>query len=1027
MVGEMDPERARRLEQLYHSALERADAERRAFLDGACGTDPDLRREVESLLALDDAAENFIETPALEVAARQLAQHRTRPSEQGGSALVGQSVSHYRILEKLGGGGMGVVYKARDTRLGRLVALKFLPESFAADPTAVVRFQREARAASSLNHRNICTIYDIGEEASRAFIAMEYLDGQTLKHLIESRPLGADRLLQLAIQITEALDAAHTQGIIHRDIKPANIFVTRHGQVKVLDFGLAKLAPARHKATIASVGSGLLDESSGELTGTGMAIGTVAYMSPEQARGEELDIRTDLFSLGAVFYEMATGQVAFAGNTAAVVFDAILNRDPLAKTTLNPQLPEGLAHIIAKALQKDRAERYQSAAEILGDLKEIAAGRRARVARALQSRKLWLAAVGTFAIVAIIAVGFTIHQRHSHLLTEQDTLVLADFENTTGDPVFDDTLKQAIAVQLAQSPFLNILSDAKTRAVLKLMAKPPGTKVTGDVARDLCQRAASKAYIAGSIARLGTQYVIGVDAINCETGDPLAQEQVTAASKEKVLKALDGATTKLRQRLGESLASIQKFNAPIGEDTTPSLEALKALSQGRKTQIEKGTEAAIPYFKHAIELDPNFAAAYAALGTSYTNLWEPTLASENLQKAYELRDRVSDRERYRFSGLYYHLVTGDLEKAVDTYQLWAVDYPRDNTPRGDLGAIYGYLGRYDQGAAEMEEDVRLNPDSVVGYVNLMSHYTALNRLPEAKAAYQEAKARNLDVAFLHLNLYGIAFLQTDTAEMQRQVAWASGKPAAENLLLSAEADTEAYGGRLRRARELTQQAVESAVRNDQQETASGWQMNAALREAEFGNDPPARQRVEAVLTKSSSREMRILGALALARAGDSKGAEQIADDLGKRYPSDTVVNRYWLPAIRGAIEIDRKNPAKAVDLVAGAVPYELGNPLPQAEIGAYLYPVYVRGQSYLLLRDGTNAAAEFQKFVDHPGITINCPLGALARLQLGRAYSLTGDKDKARSSYADFLKLWKDADPEIPILKQAKAEYARLK
>ncbi len=1027
MAGERDEERARRLEQLYHSALERAAAERRAFLESECGADLALRREVESLLALDDAAETFIEVPALEVAARQLAKPRTRTAEESGSALVGQSVSHYRILEKLGGGGMGVVYKARDTRLGRLVALKFLPESFAADPTAIIRFQREARAASSLNHRNICTIYDIGEEAGRAFIAMEYLDGQTLKHLIESGPLAADRLLQLAIQIAEALDAAHAQGIIHRDIKPANIFVTRHGQVKVLDFGLAKLAPARHKASIASGGSALLEESSGELTGTGMAIGTVAYMSPEQARGEELDIRTDLFSLGAVFYEMATGQVAFAGTTAAVVFDSILNRDPLAKTTLSPQLPEGLGHIIAKALQKDRAERYQSAAEILDDLKEIAAGRRARVTRALHSRKLWFAAAGVLAIAAIVALAFMLRARHAHVLTEQDTLVLADFDNTTGDPVFDDTLKQAMAVQLAQSPFLSILSDAKTRAVLKLMAKPPGTKVTGDVARDLCQRAASKAYIEGSIARLGSEYVIGVNAINCATGDPLAQEQVTAESKEKVLKALDGATTKLRQRLGESLASIQKFDVPIVQDTTVSLEALKSLSQGRRTLLEKGPEAAIPYFKHAVELDPNFAAAYAALGTSYTNLWEPTLASENLRKAYELRDQVSDRERYWVSGLYYHLVTGDLEKAAETYQLWAEDYPREYAPRGDLGAIYGYLGRYDQAATEMEEDVRLNPDSVVGYVNLMSHYTALNRLPEAKAAYQKAKARNLDVAFLHLNLYGIAFLETDTAEMQRQAAWASGKPAAENLLLSAEADTEAYGGRLRRARELTQQAVESAVRNNQQETAAGWQMNAALREAEFGNDPPALQRVDAVLTNSSSREMQILGALALARAGDFKRAEQIADDLGKRYPSDTVVNRYWLPAIRGAIEIDRKNPSKAIDALADAVPYELGNPLPQAEIGAYLYPVYVRGQSYLLLRDGTNAAAEFQKFLDHPGITVNCPLGALARLQLGRAYALTGDKGIARVAYSDFLKLWKDADAEIPVLRQAKAEYERLK
>lgn len=1025
----MDAERARRLEQLYHSALEHDEAARAAFLESACGADASLRREVESLLAHDQAAENFIEAPALEVAARMVARQQDHSNHERGSAAVGQTVSHYRIVEKLGGGGMGVVYKARDTRLGRLVALKFLPEDFAADPTAIVRFQREARAASSLNHPNICTIYDIGEEAGRAFIAMEYLDGRTLKHVIESRPLDSDQLLQLATQIAEALDAAHTQGIIHRDVKPANIFVTQRGQAKVLDFGLAKLARKRHRVATAPAGSDSLDGSSDEqLTSPGMAMGTVAYMSPEQARGEEVDIRTDLFSFGAVFYEMATGQRAFGGTTAAVVFDAILNRDPASLTRLNPELPDGLEQVIAKALQKNRHERYQSAAEILHDLKAIAAGRHAHVGgrHAASRRNLWLPALAMLAIAAVIAAGFGFRQRQSHKLTEQDTLVLADFGNSTTDPVFDDTLKQAISVQLAQSPFLNILSDAKTHATLKLMAKPAGTKLTPDLARDLCLRAGSKAYIAGSIASLGSQYVIGVDAINCETGDSLAQEQVTAANKERVLKALGEATTKLRERLGESLASIQKFDTPIDEATTPSLEALKFLSLGRRAQQEKGSDAAIPYFKHAIELDPNFAAAYAALGTSYSNLREPTLASTNLQKAYELRDRVSDREKYRFSAYYYHLVTGELEKAVETYQLWAEDYPRDNVPRSNLGAIYGYLGLYDKGVTEIAEDLKLNPDSVAGYNNLMSHYTALNRLEEAKAAYRQAKSHNLDHAFLHLNLYGIAFLQTDTSEMQRQAAWAVGKPQAENLLLSAQSDTEAYWGRLRRARELSRQAVESALQSDQQETAAEWQMNAALREAEFGNEERARQQIEAVLVRSPNREVQILGALALARAGDSRRAEQIADDLAKRFPADTAVNRYWLPTIRGAIEINRRSPAKAIEVLASSVPYELGNPLPQAEIGAYLYPVYVRGQSYLLLQAGEKAAGEFQKFLSHPGITINCPLGVLARLQLGRAYTLTRDTGKARSAYQEFLALWKDADRDLPILKQAKAEYAKL-
>jgi eukaryotic-like serine/threonine-protein kinase len=1026
----MDTDRAVRLEPLYHSALEYQQAERGAFLESACGADLDLRREVESLLAHDQEAEKFIEAPALEMAARMLAQQQIEVRDDSSArVLIGRTISHYQIIEKLGGGGMGVVYKAHDTRLGRLVALKFLPTDFAADPTAIVRFQREARAASSLNHRNICTIYDIGEEVGRAFIAMEYLDGQTLKHAIESRPMGNDRLLQLAMQMVEALHAAHAQGIIHRDVKPANIFVTRQDQVKVLDFGLAKLASTRQTPETGVEDPGLLDRSADkQLTSTGIAIGTVAYMSPEQARGERLDIRTDLFSLGAVLYEMATGQVAFGGTTVAVVFDTILNRDPPSIRRLNPQLPDGMIHIIAKALQKDRQQRYQSAAEILDDLKAIAAGRHVRLpGSAASSRKLALtAALTMLTIVVVVAVGLSFLQRQAHRLTEQDTLVLADFVNTTGDSVFDDTLKQAISVQLAQSPFLSILSDAKVRSVLKLMAKPSGTKMTPELARDLCQRSASKAYIAGSIASLGSEYVIGVDAINCATGDPLAQEQVTAASKENVLKALGEATTELRRKLGESLASIQKFDTPIDEATTPSLDALKSLSQGKRAQQERGADAAIPYFKHAVELDPSFAAAYAALGTSYSNLREPALASDNLRKAYELRYRVSDREKYRFSAYYYHLVTGELEKAVQTYQSWAQDYPRDNVPRSNLAAIYGYLGQYEKGIIEVAEDLHLNPDSVAGYTNLMSHYTALNRLEEAKVAYQQAKGRNLDSPFLHLNLYGIAFLQGDTSEMERQATWATGKSQAENLLLSGQSDTEAYWGRLRRARELTQRAVTSASQNDQQETAGEWQMNEALREAEFGNEVGARQQVESVLAKSSNRELQILGALALARAGDSRRAEQMADDLGRRLPVDTAINRYWLPTIRGAVAINRKNPAKAIEVLTSSIPYELGNPLPQAEIGAYLYPVYLRGQSYLLLREGAKAAGEFNKFLGHPGIAINCPLSALARLQLGRAYSLTGDTAKALAAYKDFFDVWKDADPDIPILKEAKAEYSRL-
>ncbi len=533
----MDAERAHRLEQLYHSALGHAAVERAAFLQGACGADAALRREVESLRAHVQSAEVLFVAPALGMAARLVAQ-QNRPGNKSGASVVGLTVSHYRIVEKLGGGGMGVVYKARDTRLGRLVALKFLPEHFAADPRAIVRFQREARAASSLNHPNICTIYDIGEEAGRTFIAMEYMEGETLKHVIGSRPLESDRLLQLAMQIAEALDAVHTQGIIHRDVKPANIFVTQRGQAKVLDFGLAKLAPTRHRVATGPASSGLMDGSLEEqLTSPGIAIGTIAYMSPEQARGEEVDVRTDLFSLGAVLYEMATAQRAFGGTTAAVVFDAVLNRDPTSLTRLNPQLPDALEQIVSKALQKDRRERYQSAAEILGDLKAIEAREYLQMGgrHTATRRKLWLAVLAVLMIAAVIAIVFIFRQRQSHKLTEKDTIVIGDFANSTSDAVFDDTLKTGLIVSLRQSPFLNVLSDSEVAKTLRLMTRPADTKLTPDVARELCQRAGIKAYVAGSIGSLGSEYVLGLKAIDCHSGDTLAQEQLTAASKGKVL------------------------------------------------------------------------------------------------------------------------------------------------------------------------------------------------------------------------------------------------------------------------------------------------------------------------------------------------------------------------------------------------------------------------------------------------------------------------------------------------------------
>ncbi len=934
--------------------------------------------------------------------------------------MIGKTVSHYRILEQLGSGGMGVVYKSEDTRLTRAVAIKFLPNELSKDAAALERFRREAQAASALNHPNICTIHDVGEAEGQPFIVMEFLQGETLKDRLSHGPLKMDELLDFAVQAAGALHAAHAQGILHRDIKPANLFITDRGQAKVLDFGLAKLMVRKEAAADAQRLSQLPTIAADDhLTSPGSAIGTVAYMSPEQARGEEIDARSDLFSLGTVLYEMATGRLAFSGDTTAVVFDAILNRTPTAPVRLNPDVPVKLEEVIHRLLDKDRKLRYQSAADLEAELKRMRRdtdiSRSAVAASTVPKRRSWAKILIPAAAVVIAAMvgGAMLLRHHAPALTDRDTILLADVVNTTGDPAFDDTLKQALSVQLEQSPYLNLFSDDGVREALKLMARSPDERVTDAIAREICQREGIKAVLGGSIAALGRHYVVTLNAVNCTTGESLAREQREADSKEHVLTELDQASSSMRARLGESLASIQKFDKPIEGTTTSSLEALREYTEGLKRRWagEKNGQV-IPFLEKAIELDPNFAMAYRYLALAEKD------AIKNATKAYELRNRVSEQERLRITEGYYRLALGDSKKEIETSELARQMFPKDQTSRYQLGLAYGDVGRFQDALAELREAVRLAPANALYVSSLAIAYKTLNRFEETKSVIKQAGEQKFDDLAMHYTLHDVAFIERDTQAMQREMDWIIKNDADRPAPFLREARAAAASGKLAEAHKFYKQARDvSQAHGNKAEVASTWSEEARI-ESFFGNDREARARL------ADARQVNTSMGPVTSYPGGLGGLvepEVVRADAAKKakdYPQATTLNFMTLPANLAALEIRAGNGAKAIELLNVAKPYE--------PTTGTLPDIYLRGLAYMQIKSGREAAAEFQKIIDHPGVDTLNILHTMARLGLARAYVVADDVPKARAAYQDFLKFWKDADPDIPILIQAKQEYARL-
>ncbi len=1000
---------------------------------------------------------------------------------------AGTRFGQYEVTAPLGKGGMGEVCLAEDTRLQRKVALKLLPAEFTRDAERLRRFALEAKTASGLNHPNIITIYDIGAAHNTHYIATEFIAGQTLRDRLQ-QPMTLDAVLDIALQIANALAAAHEAGIIHRDIKPENVMLRSDGIVKVLDFGLAKLAEVRNAEC------GARNEDADTLlqaepnnpqsaipnphsTAVGIVMGTASYMSPEQARGEKVDARSDLFSLGIVLYEMIAGQQPFTGVNMLDVIGAILHQEPAPIV----DAPVEVQRIVTRALQKDRAARYQTAQELALDLKELKdeLAYQARAARTssesqtalpraalgAQASRLPLASaseansvvrenaeeealpspseratlhalaaggtpalpgaprtskykilIAVAALVLLVVAAFFYFKRQP-ALTDKDTILLADFTNTTNDPVFDGTLKQALAVHLGQSPFLNLFADERVRETLRLMNRSPDERITPTVGREICQRQGLKALLTGTIASLGRNYVINLEAINGQTGDVLAREQGEAEGKEQVLRSLGEAATRLREKLGESLSSIQRFDKPLQQATTAKLEAFKAWSLGLEYSYSGSVMEAIPFYKRAVELDPEFAQAYSVLSVVHWATGRPGLAAEYAEKGYRLRDRVSEFEKLRITNFYHAFATGDLNKRIEVVLLLKGRYPREWGTPTDLALTYNMIGQFDQAVAEAREAIRRNPNFAPAHRALGLALLSLNRFAEAREALTQALQQKLDTPDFHAILYQIAFTDGDTAGMQQQLDWAKGKPN-EYIAFDWQTGAAACAGQWRQAQEFSRRAIDLAGRGDTTEVAARYATEQALRGAVFGDCRQARVEVAQGLKLARGRMLLSRAALALSLCGETHQAQQLVDEVSKLYPEDTLMNAIWLPLIRAALELQRGNAAQAIEQLQATTRYEAA---------AEFWPQYLRSQAYLKLGRGAEAASEFQKILDHRGWAPTSPLYPLAHLGLARAALLQGDTAKAQKSYQDFFALWKDADADLPVLIEAKKEYEKVK